>query len=112
MAFRQPPAGVVQVLEGVAVLLVPSKRIYDWKDIKIWLGSNPNNLITMLKNFEVDQLTEEQLQRLISILACKDCEPERVLKCSIAGHMLCMWLRAIVQYSTVQRQQQQQQQTV
>jgi hypothetical protein len=107
MAFRQPPTSVVKILEGLTVLLVPSKRMSDWKEIKKWLGSSVNQLLTMLLNFDKDQVTEEQLNCLTSILALEECEPQRVRKCSMAADGLCTWLRAIAQYSTLQQQQKQ-----
>lgn len=107
MAFRQPPTSVVQIFEGLAVLLAPSKRMFDWNDIRKWLGSHVNQLLTMLINYNKDQVTEEQLTRLTSILALPECEPERVRKCSLAGYELCLWLIAVAQYSTLQRHYQQ-----
>ena len=107
MAFRQPPFGVVQIFEGLAILLAPSKRMFDWSDIKKWLGSHVNQFLMMLMSFDKEQVTEEQLKRLTSILIRKECQPDRIRMCSVAAYQLCIWLRAIAQYSTVQRQHKQ-----
>jgi hypothetical protein len=104
MALRQPPVSVVQIFEGVAVLLAPSKRMLDWSDIRKWLGSHVNQLLMMLLNFDKDQVTEEQLKRLIPILNHQDCQPDRIKKCSTAAYEVCLWLRDVAQYSTMQQQ--------
>ncbi|CAF3752916.1 unnamed protein product [Rotaria sp. Silwood1] len=107
MTFRKPPLSIIYILEGLTVLLAPSKRMSDWYEIKKWLGTRVNELLTMLMNFNTDQVSEEQLEHLKTILARPECDSERVRCCSLAGYQLCLWLKGIANYSIIQRQYQQ-----
>ena len=106
LAFRQPPASVIKVFEGLIILLSPSESSSDWYQIHKWLARHQMQLLSMMLNYDRNQMTDEQLTRLNAILAEESCQPERVRKCSLAAYGLSMWLRAVTQYAALTRQQQ------
>ena len=106
MSMRQPPPVVLRIFEGLVAVLAPTKRVLDWNDVKRVLGSNANNLIAALIEVDKDQITEEQLMRLESILSPGDCAPQHIQRCSKACYGVFFWLQSLVKYAKLLRQHQ------
>lgn len=112
LAFQRPPAAVVQVFQGLVILLAPALPLSDWHQIRKWLAGNNTQLLSMLIAFDRENISDEQLTRLNAILAKEECQPDRVKKCSLAAYGLLQWLRAIAltsQANIALRQEQPQQ---
>ena len=95
LAFARPPTAVVQVFEGLVILLAPSTSFADWTQIRKWLAANRTHLLEMLLAFDKSKVTDEQLDRLKVILAKDECQPQTIKTCSVAAYGLCQWLRAV-----------------
>ena len=103
-SYAKPPLACLAILEGVGILLEPSKQIWEWTDDKKLIGGNSDQFLQRLFDLDKDSISLEQLKRLDSILGRTDCQPGELANVSSLCHQLGLWLRAIVAHTT-QRQQ-------
>ena len=90
-AFKQPPAGVVFVMECVMILLGESK---DWNSIKKVL-SDVTGFLGRLKKYDVEATTEKVWKKARDGYISKpNFDPAEVKKSSIAASALCVWANA------------------
>jgi dynein heavy chain len=87
-AFKQPPAGVVFVMECVMIMLGESK---DWASIKKVLN-DVGGFLTRLKKYDVEATTEKTWKKARDGYISKpNFEPGEIRKSSIAASALCTW---------------------
>lgn len=98
-SFAKPPLACLAIIEGVGILLDPSKTEWDWADDKKLMGGGLVDFLQRLFNVDKDRIDKEQLKRLGSILDRDDCQPAKLAAISALCHRLGSWLRAIVAYA-------------
>ncbi|CAF1060168.1 unnamed protein product [Rotaria sordida] len=103
-SYSKPPLACLAIFEGVGVLLDPSKQTWEWTDDKKLMSGSKNGFLQRLFNVDKDNINNEQLERLKSILARNDCQPVELANISSLCSKLGLWLRTILEYAT-QRQQ-------
>ncbi|CAF3786352.1 unnamed protein product [Rotaria sp. Silwood1] len=103
-SYAKPPLAYLAIFEGIGVLLDPSKKAWEWTDDKKLMSGNKNDFLQRLFNFDKDNINNEQIERLKSILARNDCQPAHLASISTLCSKLGLWLQAILEYAT-QRQQ-------
>ena len=103
VAIDQPDASILSIFEGLVVLFAPSKGKLDWSDARKHLNGDLNRLLTMFQTYNKDCITQEQANRLQVILAREECEPERLRTSSETCYNISLWLKALVQYTTVRQ---------
>jgi hypothetical protein len=103
--FVKPPKVCEVVLQGVGVLLEPSKKEFEWNDAKKMMNSRTTPFLQTLCAFDKDSITDDQLARLTKILAKDECQIERVAQVSLACSAMCLWLRGMADYANIRRQQ-------
>jgi len=97
-SFPNPPAAVVLVMEAVMILV--GEKI-DWNTIRSVI-SNPGEFLDKLKKYDVTKTPEKWLERVRkNYLAKKEFDPEDVGKKSFAAKSMCMWVKALNNYSIV-----------
>ncbi|XP_056223855.1 dynein heavy chain domain-containing protein 1 [Seriola aureovittata] len=97
--YRDPPDGVVKVMDAVCLLF---NRPPGWESAKQLLGQS--NFFQELEFFDQYSLTNEQLQRLGQIVHSPQFVPESVREVSKACESLCRWVQAVYEYCCVQHQ--------
>lgn len=107
-AYSRPPIVCEMILQGIGVLLEPSKKKFQWADAKKMMG-NRSQFIQALRNFDKDSVTDDQLIRLTEILSRDECSIQCVTNVSMACRQLCIWLRIIAQHAILHRQSTEQQ---
>ena len=103
MATDQPDASILSILEGLVVLFAPSKGKLDWNEARKHFNGDLNRFLTMLRSYNKDRISQQQVNRLQTILAREECEPERLRGCSQTCYDIFVWLKALVQYTTVRQ---------
>ena len=98
-SFAKPPLACLAIFEGVGTLLDPSKKEWSWTDDKKLLGGGLADFLQRLSKVNKDQINNEQLRRLDSILERDDCQPAKLANISLLSQRLGTWLRAIVAYA-------------
>lgn len=102
-SYAKPPLAFLAIMEGIGILLDPSKTSCDWDDDKRLMGGHRDAFLERLFNIDKNNITDKQMEKLESILARDDCQPAQLDKVSALCSKLGLWLRAIVEY-TAQRQ--------
>ena len=92
------------IFEAVGILLEPSKKEWDWTDDKKLMDGGLIDFLQRLFNVDKDQIDNDQLRRLDSILGRDDCQPAKLEATSPLCHRLGSWLRAIVTYAKQEKQ--------
>jgi dynein heavy chain, axonemal len=97
-AFKQPPAGVVFVMECVMILISEAK---DWNSIKKVLGDT-NGFLNKLKTYDVEKTSEKVWKKARDGYISKpNFDPVEVKKVSTAASALCTWANACSKYQIV-----------
>jgi hypothetical protein len=102
-SYAKPPLACLAIFEGIGILLEPSKTTWDWTDDKKLFDNTDGPLIQRLHNFDRDQVTDEQLNRLNKVLRRDECQAKTIQQVSTGCYALYLWLQAINQYSTERR---------
>uniref|UniRef100_A0A3P9KH25 Si:dkey-11m19.5 n=1 Tax=Oryzias latipes TaxID=8090 RepID=A0A3P9KH25_ORYLA len=91
--YRDPPEGVVRVINSICLLfnLPPG-----WESAKHLLGQP--NFMEELEFFDCRTVTTEQLQQLEEIIQSPHFEPESVREVSKACESLCRWVLLVYEY--------------
>jgi len=102
-SFAKPPLGCLAVIEGIGILLDPSKEIWEWTDDKKLMAGGRDEFLEKLFKLDKDNISNKQLEKLKSILGRDDYQPAALASMSSLCSKLCLWLRAIVEYATQQQ---------
>ncbi|XP_029980645.1 dynein heavy chain domain-containing protein 1 [Sphaeramia orbicularis] len=97
--YREPPEGVVKVMDAVCLLFNCPPG---WESAKQLLGRP--NLFEELEFFDRYSLTKEQLQQLGHIVHSPQFVPESVREVSKACESLCQWVQAVYECCSMQHQ--------
>ncbi|XP_053191724.1 dynein heavy chain domain-containing protein 1-like [Scomber japonicus] len=95
--YRDPPDGVVKVMDAICLLF---NRPPGWESAKQLLGQS--NFFEELEFFDRCRLTNEQLQQLEQIIQSPLFVPETVREVSKACESLCRWVQAVYEWSCIQ----------
>jgi dynein heavy chain len=98
-AYASPAEEIVMVVNAVC-LLVGKKE--NWDEGKKLMG-NPNEFIDTLKNYDKDNIKESLLKKLKKYTDNPKFEPDNIGKKSGAAKSICMWAKAIDNYSAVMK---------
>lgn len=98
-AYASPAEEIVMVVSAVC-LLVGKKE--NWDEGKKLMG-NPNEFIDTLKNYDKDNIKESLLKKLKKYTENPKFEPVNIGKKSGAAKSICMWAKAIDNYSAVMK---------
>ncbi|XP_028316890.1 dynein heavy chain domain-containing protein 1 [Gouania willdenowi] len=90
--YREPPAGVVKVMDALCLMFA---RPPGWESAKQLLGQS--NFFQELEFFDRWSLTNEKLQHLEQIMNSPQFVPESVREHSRACESLCRWVQAVYQ---------------
>ncbi|XP_008294462.1 dynein heavy chain domain-containing protein 1 [Stegastes partitus] len=88
--YRDPPDGVVKVMDAVCLLF---NRPPGWESAKQLLGQS--NFFQELEFFDHNSFTNEQLQQLEQIVDSPQFVPDSVREVSKACESLCLWVQAV-----------------
>uniref|UniRef100_A0AAQ5XW98 AAA+ ATPase domain-containing protein n=1 Tax=Amphiprion ocellaris TaxID=80972 RepID=A0AAQ5XW98_AMPOC len=97
--YRDPPDGVVKIMDAVCLLF---NRPPGWESAKQLLGQS--NFFQELEFLDHYDLTNEQLQQLGEIVHSPHFGPESVREISKACESLCQWVQAMYNCCCVQKQ--------
>ncbi|XP_041640066.1 dynein heavy chain domain-containing protein 1 [Cheilinus undulatus] len=97
--YRDPPDGVVKIMDAICVLF---KRPPGWESAKQLLGQP--NFFQELEFFDRYSLTNKQLQQLSQIVKSSQFVPESVREVSKACESLCQWVKAVYECCCLQHQ--------
>ncbi|XP_070834922.1 dynein heavy chain domain-containing protein 1 [Chaetodon trifascialis] len=95
--YRDPPEGVVNVMDAVCFLF---NHPPGWESAKQLLGQS--NFFQELEFFDRYALTNEQLQQLGQIVHSPQFVPESVREASKACESLCRWVQAVYECCCMQ----------
>lgn len=95
--YAKPPEDLEMVLNAVCLLLDVKEN---WDEAKK-LMNQPEQFITTLKTFNKDNVKESKLKKLKKYTQDAKFVPALIEKKSKAGKSICMWARAIDNYSEV-----------
>jgi len=98
-AYTSPAEEIVMVISAVC-LLVGKKE--NWDEGKK-LMNNPNEFIETLKSYDKDNIKDSLLKKLKKYTGNPTFEPTNIGKKSGAAKSICMWARAIDNYSAVMK---------
>ena len=98
-AYASPAEEIVLVISAVCLLLGTKET---WDDGKK-LMNNPNDFINRLKNYDKDNIKESLLKKLKKYTNDPRFVPASIAKKSNAAKSICMWARAIDNYSAVMK---------
>ncbi|GBP05198.1 Dynein heavy chain 1, axonemal [Eumeta japonica] len=107
-ALKNPPAGVVLVIESLCAvfdvkpLKEPGQKFGE-KILNYWkpgsaLLTDPTAFLDSLMNFDKDSITETSIKTLKRYVDNPDYQPEKIKKVSKACMSLCMWVHAMYKY--------------
>ncbi|XP_005749883.1 dynein heavy chain domain-containing protein 1 [Pundamilia nyererei] len=96
--YRDPPVGVVQVMDAICLLF---SHPPGWESAKQLLSQA--DFFQELEYFDRYNLTNEQLQQLGQIVHSPQFVPEAVREVSKACESLCRWVQAVYEYCCVQQ---------
>ncbi|XP_040002556.1 dynein heavy chain domain-containing protein 1 isoform X2 [Xiphias gladius] len=96
--YRDPPDGVVKIMDAICVLF---NRPPGWESAKQLLGQS--NFFQELEFFDWYRLTNEQLQQLGQIVNSPQFVPESVREVSKACESLCRWVQALYECCCMQQ---------
>ncbi|XP_042341799.1 dynein heavy chain domain-containing protein 1 [Plectropomus leopardus] len=97
--YRDPPDGVVKIMDAICLLF---NRPQGWESAKQLLGQS--NFFQELEFFDHYTLTNEQLQQLGQIVHSPQFVPESVREVSKACESLCRWVQAVYECCCMQHQ--------
>ncbi|KAM9363159.1 dynein heavy chain domain-containing protein 1 [Symphorus nematophorus] len=97
--YRDPPEGVVKIMDAICLLF---NRPPGWESAKQLLGQS--NFFQELEFFDRHTLTNEQLQQLDQIVHTPQFVPESVREVSKACESLCQWVQAVYECCCMQHQ--------
>ncbi|XP_034083294.1 dynein heavy chain domain-containing protein 1-like, partial [Gymnodraco acuticeps] len=97
--YRDPPEGVVRIMDAVCLLF---NRPPGWESAKQLLGQD--NFFQELEFFERCSVTAERLQQLALMVHSPQFVPESVQGVSRACESLCLWVKAVFQCCCMQQQ--------
>nr|XP_046228919.1 dynein heavy chain domain-containing protein 1 [Scatophagus argus] len=97
--YRDPPDGVVKIMDAVCLLF---NRPPGWESAKQLLGQS--DFFQELEFFDRYALTNEQLQQLGQIVHSSQFAPESVREVSKACESLCRWVQAVYECCCMQHQ--------
>ncbi|XP_076585176.1 dynein heavy chain domain-containing protein 1 [Chaetodon auriga] len=95
--YRDPPDGVVKVMDAICFLF---NHPPGWENAKQLLGQS--NFFQELEFFDRYALTNEQLQHLGQIVHSPQFVPETVREVSKACESLCLWVQAVYECCCMQ----------
>ena len=98
-AYASPAEEIVLVVSAVCLLMGKKEN---WDEAKK-LMNNPNDFINNLKNFDKDNIKESLLKKLKKYTQDKKFDPVSIAKKSKAAESICLWARAIDNYSEVMK---------
>jgi len=98
-AYTSPAEEIVMVISAVC-LLVDKKE--NWDEGKK-LMNNPNEFIETLKTYDKDNIKESKLKKLKKYTENPKFTPDNIGKKSGAAKSICMWAKAIDNYSAVMK---------
>ena len=98
-SYPKPPEDLVLVISAVCLLLEVKEN---WDEGKK-LMNQPENFINMLKTFNKDTIKDSKLKKLKKYVNDPRFEPKLIEKKSQAGKSICMWAKAIDNYSEVMK---------
>ena len=96
-SYPKPPDDLVLVISAVCLLMDTKEN---WDEGKK-LMNNPENFINMLKGFNKDNIKEAKLKKLKKYTTDPKFNPALIEKKSQAGKSICLWCKAIDNYSEV-----------
>ncbi|XP_074546665.1 dynein heavy chain domain-containing protein 1 [Halichoeres trimaculatus] len=96
--YRDPPNGVVEVMDAICLLF---DRPPGWETAKQLIGQP--NFFQELEFFDRNSLTNEQLLQLGHIVHSPQFVPESVREVSKACESLCRWVQAVYECCCMQR---------
>ncbi|XP_059188998.1 dynein heavy chain domain-containing protein 1 isoform X2 [Centropristis striata] len=97
--YRDPPDGVVKIMDAICLLF---NRPPGWESAKQLLGQS--HFFQELEFFDRYTLTNEQLQQLGEIVHSPQFVPESVREVSKACESLCRWVQAMYECCCLQHQ--------
>lgn len=97
--FSSPPAAVQMVMEAVCILLGEKT---EWAAIKQVMMDM--SFIDRLKNFDRNNIPEPTLKRLRTYTSRPDFDPVLVGQKNLASKSMCMWCKAMDNYSKVAKE--------
>ncbi|XP_045902961.1 dynein heavy chain domain-containing protein 1 isoform X2 [Micropterus dolomieu] len=97
--YRDPPDGVVKIMDAICLLF---NRSQGWESAKQLLGQS--NFFQELEFFDRYSLRDEQLQQLGQIVHSPHFVPESVREVSKACESLCRWVQAVYENCCMQQQ--------
>ena len=98
-AYASPAEEIVLVVSAVCLLC---GRKETWDEGKK-LMNNPNDFINTLKNYDKDNIKDNLLKKLKKYTEDPRFEPEKIARKSNAAKSICMWARALDNYSMVMK---------
>jgi hypothetical protein len=96
-------------LLGVGILLEPSEKKFEWVDSKKMMNNQTTPFVLALCTFDKNNITDDQLARLTTILSKDECQGEHIAKVSSVCHCIYLWLRAVADHANFRRQSTQKQ---
>lgn len=102
--LSNPPQSFYLVFQAVGVLFEPSNKEFQWKDARRLVSGSSNSFLKKIDQFNIDQITDDQINRLSTILQCNECNPQIVHQFSRVTAEICQWIHAVYHYSIFQRQ--------
>ncbi len=103
-SYAKPPLACLAILEGVGILLDPSKEVWEWTDDKQLMSGSKDAFLMRLFTLDKDNINKKQIEKLKSILAQDECQPANLEKVSSLCSKLGLWLRAVVAYATQRKE--------
>ncbi|XP_049322976.1 dynein heavy chain domain-containing protein 1 isoform X2 [Astyanax mexicanus] len=97
-SYRQPPAGVVTLMNAVCMLF---HQPCSWENSKLLLGQS--EFIQELEFFDRSSLSNEVFDKLGEVVRSAELQPESVRAVSRACESVSCWLQAVYQCAVVQR---------
>lgn len=98
-AYANPAAEIVLVVSAVCLLLGKKEN---WDEGKKLMNS-PNDFINNLKTYDKDNIKDSLLKKLKKYTTDPKFDPASIAKKSKAAESLCLWARAIDNYSEVMK---------
>ena len=97
--YKDPPADLVLVLDAVSLL---KGLPYGFDNHKKMINQ-PKKFITELKTFKKEEIKENVLKKLKKFINNPAFTPENIRKKSVAGESICRWVRAMDNFSEVNK---------
>jgi dynein heavy chain len=98
-AYANPAEEIVLVISAVCLLLGVKES---WDEGKK-LMNNPTEFINRLKTYDKDHMKDSLLRKLKKYTEDPRFEPKAIERKSVAAKSICMWARALDNYSAVMK---------